>query len=493
MLNVKAKEIVGGLKAPQQKRLSIYFNNLSKDKDPQLFDRRMYDYLINTSDRPQFVEATKNYLDSIQWHQSKYEFSAIKMQLARFADANHPKFGWNKMYCLAKERLMNEFSKYRLSMLDYNRNVDIQQCVPRDDSNAGWSYILTGLRLKGMYKETLSQDYNAEEKEAKCNKSFNKPILIGCRTQASNPFNKDGSYNNNYTAKTRLVSMIDIYQIMGETKFARPLQNQLSRVNWYAGGKNDDAIRNRMLLWKNKYKYWISIDYSKYDQSISDWLIRDAFDIMRVAFHDSFVKFDDELFQIVREDLIHKSFIVGPNDIVESHKGVPSGSMFTQLVDSIVNRLMIDTYLISKGLDRDMMIMGDDNIIFTNYEVDLVDLSIYLSHNFGIEMNPEKCKTGICGKDQPEFLSREWRFEGIYRLPQLLIAKLLYPERYRDYVRGEFQPSMIVRCYVDAFPLGMRYIISDPVELRLSEIAGILEKGKWLDGFLRYRYLYNAS
>lgn len=486
----KAKETLRGLKAPQQNRFSMYQGNLSTDKDPKVFDGKMYQYLLEVTKDTEWLINTKNYLDSIGWNQSKYRFSAIKEQAQRFTEDNHPWFGWNQHYKAAKESLAQDFEKFHLISLQYDGNDKIEDYLPREDTHAGWSWIETGKKEKGEYREGLFQNYKQEVEVAKLNGTFNKLILVGTRTQASNPFDEDGSYNNDYTDKSRLVSMIDIYVIMAEMVYAKRLQTKMSTVPWYAGGKSDTSIMYYMRKWKEDYKYWLSIDYSKYDQSISDWMIRDAFDIIRIAYKDD-SNFDEELFKIVREDFINKVIVLGRDLLYESSKGVPSGSMFTQIVDSIVNKLMIDTYMRAKGFtEYEMMIMGDDNIVFSNHLIDTEDLSGYLDRNFGIEMHPKKCKAGICGFNDPQFLSRDWTFHGVYRLPELLVAKLLYPERFRDYKNNpSLHPAMIVHCYRDSFPLGMSFLIST-INFNEYEFKRNIGNGRWLTGLMRYRLLY---
>lgn len=491
MMVGKAVETLRGLKAPQKDRLHAYSYNLLKDKDPSVFDDVMYNYLEEVVNDRKWLRKTKNYLDSIGWNQSKYQYSQMEEQLFNFTLPNHPRFSWNKCYIQAKENILKEFKRFRLKSLHYSESSMMLEYLPRTDSHAGWSYIETGLRYKGDYCEELYQMYSKEENTARINGSFNKPILMGVRTQASNPFNEDGTWNYIYKGKTRLVSMVDINQIFGELRFSRELQSELGGSKWYAGGKDDSILTALIRRNRRKFNNWISIDYSKYDQSISDWLIRDAFDIIREAyFYDS--SFDEELFRIVREDFINKVFIDGHGKCIQSNKGVPSGSMFTQIVDSIVNRLMIETYFNSISETCEMMIMGDDNIIFSDVEIDLNHLSTYLSKNFGIVMNPDKCKSGS-NREDPEFLSRKWTEYGIDRNSSLLVAKLLFPERFRKYHDGEVHPGMIVQCYVDAFPVGMKRILDREYEWHVCELTSSIGKARWLDGLLRYRLLYNAS
>ena len=374
--------------------------------------------------------------------------------------------------------------------------------MPRLDTHAGWSYIITGKRHKGEYVENLLLDYLEEERKARLHGSFNKPILIGIRTQSGTPYdNETGELVCDMIEKvedlkkSRLVSMEDIFYVLAENKWAKPLQNKIGRVGWYSGGKNDGSINSDIQMNRAMKRYWISLDYSKYDQSIPAWLIREAFDIVRAAFNPEF--HDEELFKIIREDFINKVFIWA-DDIFESHKGVPSGSAFTQIIDSIVNRLMIDTYFASKGIEPSqyvMAIMGDDNLVFCTTKLDKADIESYLSYMFGITMNAAKADDGE-REDDPKYLSRIWRRNGVYRNPKVLIAKLLYPERFREYDRIGFLPTMVLSSFADTFPLGVLEFV-DMTEFKaaqLEESRLMADSNKtYLSGLEAYRQHYSET
>lgn len=460
----KVKNELRRLDTASAKRLANKCRSLSKDRDKVVFDDKVRDLLLVEAKDPRFIKKIVDQLDSVKFCQSKYEYSKIEEQLFRFSEPNHTYFGWNRNYKQAKSEMIAELKNSRLISLRYRRNKDLIDALPVKSTHPGFSAILTGLLTKGDYMtDTIYQDYKKVESQAKEVGSMNRPILPGVRTQATIPYNEEYVFNGEWKSKSRLVSMIDIYQILAELKFSKPIQAILSSKEWYAGGKDDSHICSIIRGWHHRHQHHVTIDYSKYDQSISDWLIRDAFEIMRVMFVDS--GFDNELYKIVREDFINKVFIDGKGQVIESHKGVPSGSMFTQIVDSIVNRLMIKTYLISKNMQMGahMMIMGDDNIIFTRDKIDLEDLAGYLTTNFGIVVNAEKCNSGGV-KDNPEFLSRTWRCDGVWRHPIEILAKLLYPERFRDYFRTDINPELMVYSYCLVFPRGMDELLKDRVD-----------------------------
>lgn len=489
MQAVKAHELVEGLDAPQQKRFARYVKNLATDRDNHFFDDRMAamieEYAVNRRE----VRRVRRYLKEVGYSQSIYQYSQIETQLDRFTKPDHPYFGWNKHYIQAKSALIDEVRRWNLEIVKYYGNESIRRTLPRTDTHAGWNYILTGKRKKGEYLDRAFSEYTSEERKARQVGSFNTPILIGSRTQASGAFDDEGNFTYTFRSKSRLVSMVGLYVILAECRFAKPFQQRLGSVSWYAGGKDDGNISGKLAGMRSTYPYWCSIDYSHYDQSISSWLISDAFDIIKAAFGPVF---DAELLKIIQRDFVCKCFLDGHGKVVPARRGVPSGSMFTQIVDSIVNRLVIMTYLNSRGHGKhsyDMMIMGDDNIIFSKEKLDLDDLSSYLSHNFGLEVSPSKSNQAT-SKTNPKFLSRVWTFGGRWRPDYELLAKLYYPERFRDY---EFEEdcASIIHSYVRTFRLGMNELI-DVDRFMDEKVAPVRfeRSGEWLGGLEYYRLRY---
>nr|USE08450.1 MAG: putative RNA-dependent RNA polymerase [Partitiviridae sp.] len=493
-----AQEVVRGLDAGSNKRLEAYKSNLRSDKDRVVFDDRVLRELEPfVRDQADF-QKTRAYLKGIGYTSSKYEYAQIQKALLRFTEPEHPYFGWNEHYRRAKELMIREFQRFDLQMLQYKADSSIVDAIPREDTHAGFSFIITGKRKKGEYLDGIHAAYSLEEATAKRVGSFNKPILIGSRTQVSGAFDGENDYEFTHTfkSKTRLVSMIDIYQILAELRFAKPLQAKLASQGWYAGGKDDVMMNGVIQSLRHEKGFWLTLDYSAYDQSISSWLIRDAFDIIRRAFYYD-IRFDESLFDVVVNDFVNKVFIDGDGQLVPASKGVPSGSMFTQIVDSIVNRLMLLTYFFHKGIPLNrtaMMIMGDDNIIFTSEKLDECDVSNYISHNFGITVNSDKAKCGDKTQN-PEFLSRWWTPNGSWRHRRELMAKMLYPERFRDYQKTPGpDPVLIVYAYILTYAAGMRELI-DVDRFKISKLAYLRKATKadleWLPGYWRYRERYS--
>lgn len=494
MTTEKSRQITCGSDLPQEKLVKEYANALTTDRDPKHFDSRIRDlvriYLKEGYNIDEIVAQT----DSINYSSSKYEYAKIEEQICKFEESNHPYFGWNRNYQFAKEYLLNEVRDIHLSSLVYHGNNDIMNSLPKKDTHAGSDYLLSGKRKKGEYAEDIYTLVIKAEEEAKEVGTFNMPMMIGSRTQASMPFDDEGVFTGTFKSKTRLVSMKSIREICTELRWSKGVQEALASFRWFAGGKSDTNLKNLMNTWRHRHNQWISIDYSGFDQSISKWLIYDAFEIIESMFRRD-KNHDSELFWIMVKDFCNKSFIDGEGKLRYSEKGVASGSMFTQIIDTLVNRLMILTYLKSKKYDLndvEMCIMGDDNIIFSMALINTEDLEGYLNKNFGVRVNADKSSSGS-KHDDPEFLSRYWSFSGAYRNWKHVLTKMFYPERFRVYGEGKSQPELILYSYMLAYPAtfdklidSMRFSHDYPNlrnKLKEDGVAG-------LSGYLAYKINY---
>lgn len=163
---------------------------------------------------------------------------------------------------------------------------------------------------------------------------------------------------------------------------------------------------------------------------------------------------------------------------------------------------MIDSFMMQQGIDRyECIIMGDDNIIFTMNQIDEDVMAKYLSNNFGVIVNSDKMDAAVLYEgEEPEFLSRVWTVNGVYRNPFELLARMCYPERRRNYKNKLMKPEYIIYSYILSFPLGMRELINvDKFKQRFQpkkftnmskdELAVIVKE---LPGSIAYQLKYAA-
>lgn len=414
-----------------------------------LFDDKIIDLLLKYSRQPKEVNKVIDYLNQLtdeegnKFSRNLKEYGKISSQLRGFVSDNHRNFYWNKNYKLALKQVSSSLRITGLKALRYHCDDDIKEVLPKANTHSGFTYLLSGKRCKGDNMDGLLLKMNKHLQKIKTDGFVSIPNLIAFRTQASGEFDSVGNRTNTCKHKTRMVAMVDLVNIANELQFSYPFMERFKHVVSFAGGKDDVVIGSIISGLRSRYKYHTSLDYSLFDQSISDWLIRDALKIVRDCFD---VKDDEDFkFNCVIESFINKEFLIDKGILV-SKKGIPSGSMFTQIVGSIVNQLVIQSYLNSKDLVGEMIVMGDDNLVFSNVQLDIKELSNYVKHNFGMEINPTKSTQGD-RSTHPEFLSRVWSYVGPIRNWQSVVSRLAFPERFRDY-SGEVKPYLVLYAYI---------------------------------------------
>lgn len=478
---------------PGQRDNLIRFNHqFSLDRLVPIRDLDVLKVLKQYALHPRLIDSDFSYLSSLkddngyEYSQSLKRVREIDAVVDAFQRRSVPNFRWNENYQKAKLQLERMFSSEHLKSLTYNSDSDVMSYLPKTDTHSGFEYILTGLKKKGEYAKGILQAYNAEEKFALEHGSFGKLILPGTRTQGSGAFDElTGERTYHCKHKTRMINMVDLYVILAELKYAKPIQELLVSNDWYAGGKDPSVITRQFSHWRRTYNYYLSIDYSGYDQTIPDWLIEDAFDIMFKAFDEKGVLCD-----VIVNDFIHKDLLFDGN-IYHLDKGVPSGSMFTQIVDTVCNWLIILTYAYSiNEPDIDMMVMGDDNIIFTRRSWNVRSLSEYVSKNFGMIIGSKSDDVAPVSQT-PHFLSRYWKYTGQWRHPSVLVSKLAFPERRRRY--DLISPDEVIYGYICSYPLGMEELIDVPLFLKQHPNYSYAELAKissYLPGSVAYNLEY---
>lgn len=470
MFELKRSASTLGLDLASTNRLERHVRSHFVDKPDvrPLFDDRVYDMLNDYSVGNVNVSSEIKYLDSMKYG-CYYSGSMLVDQIERFAGPEKDSFKWNRNYQKALNQVWEILKPVQgLKAVDYHSDDDIDAILTKKDTNAGWHSILYGKRSKGEYLDGIYSEYTKELGAALRKGTFDKPIVIGTRKQVSGAYDDEsGERTGTFNAKTRLISMIDIIVIIAESQFAKPFQKYMHGKNFYAMGKLPDELHSLVVTTASKYRQWTSVDYSKYDQSIPSWLIRDAFDLIWRCFDGAtHIKYS-ELFDVIVNDFINKTFISEGGRLVYSHKGVPSGSMFTSIIDTLCNLIIVHTYFnsLSEKLGEEVqftsIICGDDNLICTKEMFNLDDYKSYIEHNFGIEIHVNKCKQSKRAGQPPEFLSRVWLTRGAYRNPKILLAKACYPENFRDYRNNpDLNPEQIIYSYILAYPEGMRELIN---------------------------------
>jgi hypothetical protein len=233
--------------------------------------------------------------------------------------------------------------------------------------------------------------------------------------------------------KTRLVWGYPLEMTIMESRFARPL---IQRMLWMETPMAFGMMKITMGAKIHRYCVegkgtTVCLDYSKYDTTLSKTMIKQAFRILSTWFSDEDrVEFG--------WDTVVGYFIGTPIVMPDGHlytgkdHGVPSGSYFTQMIDSIVNVALC--YALShkfkfKIAHDSLYVLGDDVIMNVVGEVNLGKWGEYLTSKYGLLLHGEE-KTEV---GRAHFLGAYWD-KGKPDVPiQELVNKATFPENFRDY------------------------------------------------------------
>lgn len=187
---------------------------------------------------------------------------------------------------------------------------------------------------------------------------------------------------------------------------------------------------------------YLMTDYSNFDKTVPPWLIRDAFSIVLNSFDDSKVQdVEGKVWNVnpIRTQRRWKRlvdyFINTPVRLPRGDRymktgGVPSGSMFTNIIDTIIN-VIVSRYsiLMTTGkLPAADMYLGDDAFIIANGKVNIQDIAQVSKDAFGMIINVDKSYT-TTNKMNVQFLGYYNRNGLPFKGNMFLVASFIYPER----------------------------------------------------------------
>nr|QZZ63397.1 hypothetical protein [Leuven Partiti-like virus 3] len=199
----------------------------------------------------------------------------------------------------------------------------------------------------------------------------------------------------------------------------------------------DDMIRH------HRGKPMMMTDIKEFDKAVPPWLIRDAFNIIFDSMDFEHVIGSDGNIWNVNSDRTRrrinrliKYFINTPVRLPSGERyrksgGVPSGSMFTNIIDTIVNVILtrFSVYETTGHLPLGEMYLGDDSFVICDGVLNLSAVAEVAQENFGMTVHPDKSYV----TDNPmnvQFLGYYNRRGLPYKGHAFLIASFIYPERY---------------------------------------------------------------
>nr|QZZ63313.1 hypothetical protein [Vespula vulgaris Partiti-like virus 2] len=208
-----------------------------------------------------------------------------------------------------------------------------------------------------------------------------------------------GAAGNN---KVRPVWAYPVEAVVEEARFSVPLQNALKNqeighqfaygMEMLKGGMtwlNTNLQRSRR---RDPGSKFLMIDYTGFDNSIPAWLIRDVFDIVLSLFPHATIE-DKRRFKFIVNYFINTSIQNMDGRRFQKWHGVPSGSMFTNAIDTMIN-FVVTRYCILKTTGEMPLFFncfGDDSIASIDGRC-LIDLEQFAAAAlvFGMVVNTKK-------------------------------------------------------------------------------------------------------
>lgn len=321
-----------------------------------------------------------------------------------------------------------------------------------------------------------------------------------------------------FNDKTRLVWGYPYSMTVIEGLVAKPLLDNFKKKRTpMAFAITSGALGTRLRV-SSYHKEWAySLDLSQFDATISSDFIDLAFDILETWFDLTEVETVSglsvqEIFKIIRRYFIHTTIVMPDGNIYigKSH-GVPSGSYFTQMVDSIVNTIMAGWVSFTFNLHvsvKDIFVLGDDLLIWSNRRVSLDRISKAVNSSLHLKLHGSE-KSEIVRYDEViHYLGRDWE-NGLPSLDESEILKrMVYPESYRKYdddpKRREAQLHRMLLSYAATYRSAWRiaYSVINPgyrnihrgcavTDINTYDAnVGLQEKIEAYSGLMRFRKIY---
>lgn len=287
--------------------------------------------------------------------------------------------------------------------------------------------------------------------------------------------------------KTRLVWGYPFEMTLMESRFARPLIDRYKQMRTtmafgWSKARLGAMIHSRIVERPGRI---VCLDYSKFDSTISALFIRKSFQILRTWF-------DSEDMEKYGWDTIVQYFIHTPivmpdgNLYTGKNHGVPSGSYFTQIIDSIVNTAVVFALVSKFQLSlswKNLFVLGDDVIMNVKGAVDVERWNEYVN-SFGLKFNVKKTIL-----DKPHFLGAYWYKGKPDASIDELAAKAVHPEQFRNY-QGNLDtgPKTVLRSYASNYLSAHKFInVPSIFEVHKNQpLAEDEENPDWMTGSDRF-------
>jgi hypothetical protein len=278
------------------------------------------------------------------------------------------------------------------------------------------------------------------------------------------------------TPKTRLVWMYPGAMTACEAVYAQPLIDAIyseKRHLLMTGHDTYNKLANFTgLIDGDEGFFGVGLDFKAFDTIPYDEIIRDVFfrvlepNVHHGAFYDKVNGVQQggkgvaarsrKAFANICEYFINTPLLLPNGRVVVKHHGVPSGSHFTNLVDSIINRILINTFALYENIKiTKLMTNGDDSAfrVSETYVTDILEKAAHFFDKF-FRMTVSVTKSCVASLGSEMHMSgTRWKSQSPYRPTY-------------EWMRLAMCPSSHVRDHFDSFQrllgLGVAGAFRDP-------------------------------
>ncbi|AXE72935.1 RNA-dependent RNA polymerase [Aspergillus fumigatus partitivirus 2] len=384
----------------------------------------------------------------------------------------------------------------------------IGKVEPIDFNFAGWHKILPNLDMTSSPGLPLRREYQTQgeclghiyDKTKRLN-HFAKflhpaavrapPCMIGVRPGLI----RRDEYNEKVKARGVWAYPAEV-KVM-EMRFVQPLIERMS-LNFmkipYPVGRNMTKALPMLIdhMLHDKKKGFVT-DVSNLDASVGPDYIDWAFSLMKTWFNFGITQSSEtrnaNVFDFLHYYFKRTPILLPSGQLVKKAGGVPSGSGFTQLVDTLVTILATVYTLLRMGWDEDqiikgyMQVVGDDMAVSVPRDFDPEEF-VYLMGSLGFTINLKKVMFSDKGIEL-KFLGYSKYGGSVYRPLDELLQTAFFPEKFvgnpersRMRIAGQTLASGMTNAFFSKVNYWMEELVSLATELDPDEV--FIPQRRWL-------------
>lgn len=260
--------------------------------------------------------------------------------------------------------------------------------------------------------------------------------------------------------KGRLVWAAGLVTSVLATMYSKPIYEAIKDKWCFSYGDYARDTGAKLVSLHSKRDYVYGLDFSAFDASISARIIDAAFGIL--TSHLRLSSGQKQLLDRIISDFIHSRLVLPDGSLWQVHRGVPSGSAFTSLVDSVANLIILQYVWIRRTRHslgaREVVVLGDDSAVASDWYLDLTQIQ-ETAQELGMVLSASKSARVRLGGMVP-YLGHLWKAGVAHRDEWDIAIRLAYPEKWNRHLRDPRfsllrRVSMTADC-VEAYQLFFR-------------------------------------